>query len=248
MPVFEWAIQQGSADWFKLRAGIPTASEFDKIITPKRGELAEARHKYACRLIAERLMNWQAESLDSIEHIEAGKANEPLAVAQFELVNEVETRAVGFVRTNDLRFGASPDRVMGVAPDLSRVECVVEIKCPTVPRQFEYNLLGHDAAYRCQVMGQLYVAEADKALFYSYHPRMPPYAVETGRDEAFIAKLRDALEQFSDELEALTAKARALGIYQPFELLLTPTDVAAAAGGFTGALPGGVPDWLDLPA
>ena len=27
-------VEQGSGDWLKLRLGIPTASEFDKIITP----------------------------------------------------------------------------------------------------------------------------------------------------------------------------------------------------------------------
>jgi hypothetical protein len=243
MAQFDWIVQQGSADWFKLRSGIPTASEFDKIITPAKGLIAEARWKYACRLVAERLMNWQAESLDKIEHIEEGRANEPLAVAQFELVNEVETRRVGFVRTDDGRFGASPDRVIGA--EASQVDVVLEIKAPTIPVQFEYLLLGQGSAYRCQVAGQLWVAEADKAIWYSYHPRMPPCMVETGRDEPFIAKLRDALEQFSDELEALTAKARTLGLYQPFESILPPAEIVAAAQMSGGA--SAIPDWLGLP-
>jgi hypothetical protein len=32
---------QGTEEWRKLRAGIPTASEFHKIITPKTGQLSK---------------------------------------------------------------------------------------------------------------------------------------------------------------------------------------------------------------
>lgn len=224
MAKFHWAVEQGSSDWFKLRAGIPTASEFDQIITPKKGELASARRKYACRIIAARLLNWQAESLDKIEHIMAGKENEPLAVAQLEEIDEITTERVGFVTTDDGRFGASPDRVSAIAADRASVGITIEIKAPTIPKQFEYLLLGHDDAYRCQVQGQLYVADADKAIFYSYCPRTPPLHVETGRDEPFIVKLRDALEQFSDELEEMTARAKTLGVFEAFADLRTPIE------------------------
>jgi hypothetical protein len=223
MPIITWDVDQGSGDWYKLRHGIPTASEFDSIITPAKGELAAARKKYACRLIAERLMNWQADSLDKIKHIADGKANEPLAIARLEMVflEGRKTRKVGFVRTNDLRFGASPDRVL-MAGDA--IDVTIEAKSPTVPKQFEYLLLGHDTAYRAQVQGQLWVAEADKAIFQSSNPRMPDYTVETGRDEAFIKKMQTCMEAFSDELEEMTERARSLGLYQAFEEYRPPVD------------------------
>ncbi|MFI5268450.1 MAG: lambda exonuclease family protein, partial [Chloroflexota bacterium] len=215
-----WKTVQGTPDWFRIRAGIPTASEFASVVTPKKGELASARHKYACRLIAQRLMNWQAESLDTIKHIEDGRVNEPFAVAQLEAISEIKTHRVGFVLSNSGRYGASPDRAVGGPPDVpdgiedGALDVVLEVKSPTIPKQFEYLLLGHDDAYRCQVQGQLFVAEADKAIFYSYQNRMPAYHVETGRDEPFIRKMAGALEQFSDELEALMEKAQGLGVYQ----------------------------------
>jgi hypothetical protein len=204
-------LAQGSAEWHRFRAGIPTASEFDQILTPKTQKLSESRHKYACRIIAGRLMNWQARSLDSIDHIRDGKENEPFAIQQLEVVNDFETQPIGIVTTDCKRFGASPDRVVMAG---HRIGITVEAKCPTIPKQFEYLLLGHDDAYRCQVQGQLHVAEADKAIFYSYHPEMPSCLVETGRDEPFIKKLKDALEQFSDELEALLIKARSSGFFE----------------------------------
>lgn len=228
MPKIDWTLQQGSLEWYKIRSGIPTASEFDSILTPKTEKLSESRHNYAARLICERLLKWQADSLDKIQHIADGKENEPIAVARLELVHDIETQPVGFIRTDDLRFGASPDRVSAVSADMLRVGVVIEAKSPTIPKQMEYLLFGHDAAYRCQVAGQLLVAEADKAIFHSYNPRMPDYTVETGRDEPFIAKLKDALERFSDELEALEVKARSLGLYQAFEALATPLDAERA--------------------
>ncbi len=208
--MIEHDVVQGTPAWFKLRAGRPTASDFHHIITPKKGELAAARHKYACRLIAERLLNWQAESLEGIRAIQQGKLLEPFAVQQLEFSTGIETRPVGFLTTDDGRFGASPDRMVGMT-------ATVEIKCPTAPRHLEYLLLGHDEAYRCQVQGQLWVAEADKGIFYSYSDRMPPCHGETGRDEAFIRRLVGCLEQFSDELAAMTERALSLGVFQAFE-------------------------------
>jgi YqaJ-like viral recombinase domain len=224
MPKLYWNLVQGSAEWFAVRSGIPTASEFGSILTPKRMELAEARHKYACRLIAERLLNWQAESLETVRHIEEGRENEPLAVAQLEFTTGLATRPIGFIATDDGRFGASPDRAADVAADLARIGTTIECKCPQIPTQMQYLLLGHGEAYRCQVQGQLYVAEADKAIFYSYQPRMPAYQVETGRDEPFIAKLRDALERFSDELAGYLERAKSLGMFQAFPSVMAPVD------------------------
>lgn len=215
-------IEQGSAAWFKLRAGIPTSSEFNHIIQPKKMEPAAARHKYACRLIAEKLLNWQAESLDKIQHIQDGKMNEATAVIQLEETFDIQTKKVGIILTDDGRFGASPDRL--AIDKRGEIDWTIEVKCPTIPTQIQYLLLGHDDSYKAQVQGHLFVAEADKALFYSYSPRTPAYQVETGRDEIFIRALRDCLERFSDELSAMMARAQSLGLYQAFPEILTPLE------------------------
>lgn len=215
-------VDQGSAHWFKLRSGRPTASQFGRIMTPKQMKPATARYKYACTLIAERLLNWQSESLNTVQHVEDGKTNEPVAVKQFEFLYAKETQPCGFVMTDDERFGASPDRVSGVRG--TSVAETLEIKCPTIPRHMEYLLFGHEDDYVCQIQGQLWVCEADKGHFYSYQTQMPGYYVETGRDENFIKCLTDCLERFSDELEAWTEKARQLGVFQAFPEVLSPLD------------------------
>ena len=224
MPNIDWDITQGSGIWYAMRSKIPTASEFNHILTPKTQKLSASRHKYACRIIASRILNWQADSLDKIQHIADGKELEPLAVGQLEVTKDIDTKSVGFIRSSDNRFGASPDRVVMSG---EAIGTTVECKCPTIPVQFERILFGNGEEYICQVQGQLWVAEADKAIFYSFNPRMPAYMVETGRDEAFIKKLADALEQFDDELCALEERARAAGAYQAFAEILPPADIAA---------------------
>lgn len=223
MPIIDWNCQQGTPAWYKARAGIPTASRFADIMTPKQRKPSEKRKKYACQLIAQRLMNWQPDSLEHVEHIANGKANEPIAVAKMEMVFEVETKPVGFIRTNDGRFGASPDRVSEAAKGIDRV---IEVKCPTVPVHMGRLLFGDDDDYICQRQGQLWVAEADKAIFFSFNPMMPDYMVEDGRDEKFIADLKDCLERFSDELEAWTEQVKRCGEFMAYPDLVPPIDAA----------------------
>lgn len=227
-----WDVDQGSPEWFKLHSTIPTASRFDDIMTPGKMEMAAARKKYACQIIAARLLNWQPDSLDKIKHIEDGRVNEPFAVAQLELIREVETKKVGFITTNDGTIGASPDRVVMTG---DTVAITVECKCPTIPIQFEYLLAERLAemkpasraaeAYKCQRQGQLLIAEADEAVFYSYNERMPACYVRNYRDEPFIKKLRESLSQFNEELEELTELAKQCGAYQAYAEMRTPLDV-----------------------
>lgn len=234
MPKFFWDVQQGSKQWYDLRAGRPTASEMHRVITPKTMKASEQRKAYACQLIAQRLLNWQVDSLDKIAHVAEGRATEPLAVAAMELAFDLKTEPVGFVLSSDGRFGASPDRVSGVNFDRTAVSITTEVKAPTIPVQMQRLIFGDDDAYRVQRQSQLWIAEADKAIFFSYNPRMPAYLVEDGRDEKFIAALADCLERFSDELEAWTEQARRLGDWQAFEQLVTPVEAERATNLRTG--------------
>ena len=217
--MIEHRVEQGSVEWFALRAGVPTASEFDQIMTPKTMKPSESRWKYACRLVAERLMNYQAQSLEGIRHIQDGKENEPKAVRQLAFAHDIAVRECGFFTTNDRRFGASPDRMV-----VGKEE-PVEVKCPTDLVQMQYILLDNASIYRCQRQGQLWVTEADKAHFYSFHPMMPEVYEETGRDEPFIYKLSQVLEQFSDELAELMEKTSRDGlIFQKYDAVASPLD------------------------
>lgn len=237
MPKLYWDIEQGSVQWHKLHTTVPTASRFSDIITPTKMEMSASRKKYACQIVAARLLNWQPESLDKIKHIEDGRRNEPFAVAQLELIRGVETKKIGFITTDDGKLGASPDRVVMSGDS---VGITVECKCPTIPVQFEYLLAQRLAemkpasketeVYRCQRQGQLLIGEAEEAIFYSYNERMPACYVRSYRDDEFIKKLHRALRQFDEELEELTELARSLGSYEAFAEMVTPFDAERGDG------------------
>ena len=210
---------QGTAEWFKLRRGIPTASEFDRIITPAKGQLSKQWKGYAARLIWEKVMNTTTQSLAGIEHIDEGKRLEPAAVKQFEFTYEVETRKIGFVTTDDGLVGASPDRFI-----IGPTQRPLEVKCPTGPVHLGYMLFGHSDAYKPQVQGQLMVCEADEGVFYTYMEHAPAYVIATPRDEPFIKAMASALAEFNDNLQEFTAKAMSLGVFQAFVEVATPVD------------------------
>lgn len=226
MPIIDWDIEQGTAAWYAVRSGIPTASCAHLVLTPAKLQMAEARKKYAARLICERILNWQADSLDKIEHIADGKSGERFAVAQLEEIFEMTTEKVGFIRTNDRRVGASPDRVACVSADRTRIGTVVECKAPTLPIQIERLIWGNGRDYLLQVQTQLWVADADKAIFYSWTNRTPAFQAETGRDDHVIRSIADAMDRFTDELDEWTELVKRSGSFQPFHELVDPTTAA----------------------
>ena len=211
---------QGSMEWYRLRMGKPTSSQFHKIITPG-GKISEQRYGYMYRLIAERLLMESMEQALTVEWVERGKELEPDAVRQFMLVNEVELELVGFVTSDNGKLGCSPDRLVH-----NKAECV-EIKCPSPWVQVGYMLDGVGSDYRPQVQGQLYVGGFDTVHFYSYHPRMPAVHIETHPDAHFQAAMRNHLDQFLDELDEMTEIARRKGAYVPNVGFSTPHEESA---------------------
>lgn len=224
MAILDFETVQGTTSWYQRRGGIPTASMFSSVMTPKTRKPAEARKKYGARLLSERLLNNQTDSLDKIEHIAHGRANEPNAVASLEDIYGIQTLPIGFATTNDKKFGASPDRVCDISKDKSSVGMTVECKSPTIVIQMERLMFGDNDSYICQRMGQLWVLEADKGIFFSHVDCMPPYRVESGRDEGFIKDLVDCLYRFSDELDEWEEKVRKMGLFMAFPSLVTPLD------------------------
>jgi YqaJ-like viral recombinase domain len=204
-------VDQGTAEWFKLRIGKPTSSMFHKIITPGGKPSAQAR-EYMYRLIAERLLNEQMEDgIGRLEWIERGKIEEPNAAAQLEFAHNLELEPIGFVTNDAGTMGCSPDRLI-VGRNQS-----VEIKCPAPWTQIGRLLDGLDKDYRPQVQGHLLVGGFDLVHFYSWHPRMPPFYQITRRDEPYIAVMEHLLTQFCYELEEETERARRFGVFLEFE-------------------------------
>jgi hypothetical protein len=219
------ACDQGSEAWYQARLGIPTSSQFHRIITPT-GKLSSQAPAYMYRLVAERLLK---ESMDDylghVQWAERGKLLEPDAVAQFEFANNVVLEPVGFVTTDNGQLGASPDRLIA-----GRLESV-EIKCPSPWVHLQYLIEGPGNDYRPQVQGQLLVTDYEAVHFYSYHPRCPPAEFIAQRDAAYIRSMVSLLNMFLDQLEERLERCRALGAYVQTQRFETPLQAAFPEAG-----------------
>lgn len=215
MPVIH-SVQQGSQEWFELRAAKPTASCFDQIVTPKTLKLSAQADSLANRLLAEfvlgRPLQVNIESYQSWA-MQRGQDNEHLAIEAAENILEIETEPVGFVTLASGLVGCSPDRV--VMKD-GKIVRTLEIKCPLPATHIGYmrNPKSLVSDYLLQLAGQLWVTDAGAGSIFSWHPEMPVVYVTFDRNEDVIKPLSEAVLSFSEVLER--AKVELTQRYGPF--------------------------------
>ena len=187
-------VTQGSEEWRRLRIGVPTASEFHRILTPT-GKPSKSAEPYLCSLLGELMMGRPLDA-PSFPWMQRGHDLESDAANWYELQCDIATTIVGFCTTDDGRIGASPDRLVGD-------DGLLEIKCPSPDVHVRYLLFPDrsvDSEYRVQVQGQLYVTGRQWCDIVSYHPELPSVIVRVERDEEYIATLRSALTAFCESL------------------------------------------------
>lgn len=190
---------QGTSEWFSARCGIPSASNFDQIITTKL-EPSKQRQKYLYRLAGERVSGMAEETYQNNAMLR-GIELENEARNLYQVINDVEVKQVGFCLTEG-KFvaGASPDGLIGD-------DGCIEIKCPTMAVHVGYLLDGKlPTDYFQQTQGQLFVTGRTWCDFVSYYPGIKPLIVRVERDEQFIKALTVELEIFCSELEDVIKK------------------------------------------
>jgi hypothetical protein len=185
--MIEIPCRQGSPEWFAARVGIPSASNFHRIISPKTGKPLAGAVTYRNELLAEWMLG---ASLDSggTNWTDRGLALEDSAVKFYELQRELDTSEIGFIMHDTLPVGCSPDRLVGEDGGL-------EIKCPSPGIHVGY-LLGMADQYKAQVQGALWITGRQWWDLMSYNPELPPALVRVQRDVEFITKLDAAITDF----------------------------------------------------
>jgi len=195
--------EQGSDEWHKVRLGIPTASEFDKILTGT-GKPSTQANAYINKLLAEVITGKPVSTFQKTDAMERGNELEQEAADYYSMLNDVELEKTGFCTDDAGLYGCSPDRLIGE-------EGLLEIKCPLAHTHVEYLLSGKmDTGYIPQVQGQLLVTGRKWCDFMSYHPDMPPMIVRIERNEQYISSLQqeliDVARKIADRKAALIDK------------------------------------------
>lgn len=192
--------QQGSVAWWEARRGIPTASCFDRILTPKTMQYASGAKTYICELIAELHQLGPVEGSNGYASpaMKNGIDTEPEARRWFEMEQGVDVQRVGFITTDDGRFGCSPDALVGEDAGL-------ELKCPTGKIHVAWLLEGRvPDEHRAQVHGCMLVTGRPFWWFLSYCPGLPPLLVKESASP-YTAKLKVMLEKFWTDFQAALA-------------------------------------------
>lgn len=195
--------EQNSPEWHAARAGIPTASEFATVMAKGRsGGDSVTRRKYLYKLAAERLTGTVVQTWAGNADTERGHAQEGEAVDLYAFLRDVEPAKCGFLRRGPV--GCSPDRLIGD-------DGLLEIKTRAPHLQIE--LLEANAMppeHKAQVQGQLWISGRKWLDFASYCPGLPPFICRVEREPVYMAGIAKAVSEFLNDLDALTARIRAM--------------------------------------
>jgi len=201
MKVFD--CEQGSETWFRVRAGMPTASEFSTVLARGRsGGDSKTRRTYMLKLAGEILTGEPMESYSNA-NMERGKAMEPEARNLYAFLVEDEITRVGFIQNG--AKGCSPDSLLGT-------KGMLEIKTAFPHILIDYytrNDFPPEHAAQCQ--GALWVAEREWIDLAVYWPKLPLFVKRVYRDEAYITALAVAVNDFNMELSQIVAFMRRHG-------------------------------------
>ena len=200
MPILHHDVRQYSEEHDRLKLGIPTSSNFHKIITPQ-GKPSKQWREYACVLIAERILQRKIDFYQSLS-MERGLIVEAEAADWYEFDQDVTVQRVGFITDDNHTIGCSPDRLVGN-------EGLLEIKAPLPQTQVEYWLSGEvNERFRPQVQGQLYVCQRSWVDILCWHDVLPKIVMRVEPDEKFIKALDRELRIFNFFIENVMEKIR----------------------------------------
>lgn len=195
--------EQNSDEWFALRAGLPTASSFDKLVTGT-GKASAQISGYAATLAAELYAGRPLERWEGNRATERGHEVEPEARAAYAFIHEVEPVQVGLVVNHGA--GCSPDSLIGDAG-------LLEIKSQMAKGHVE-TLAYHrksgkvPPSYMPQLQGQLLVCEREWVDIMFYHPDLPGLTIKVYRDESYIRELMRGIQAVIAERDELVAMLR----------------------------------------
>jgi hypothetical protein len=209
------ACEQGSPEWFKHRRGIPTASEFGRILTPKRLHLSESADRYIEELIAERLCEQLPEGVENFtsRSMRFGIETEDEARSYFKLRTGFDAVKCGFCVTEDGTIGCSPDALVY---DGDTLIGGLELKCPEAKTHIRW-LLGKSLPeeHKPQVHGGMIVTGLDRWWFMSYRPDLKNQNVEKGfilsvKPDVYTDMLIQALGEFNTRLSKMATTLGAI--------------------------------------
>ncbi len=185
--------EQMSEEWFSARCGIPSASNFSKLITAT-GKASTQATAYRRELLAE-WVTGEKQQVKQNDWMQRGIELEPEARQYYEFSCDAKVTEVGIVYHDDRKLvSCSPDGLIDGTKGL-------EIKCPAPGTQVGYLIDNKlPTTYIAQVQGSLWVCGLESWDFLSYHPDIDPLLINVERDEKWISNFEPIIESFIDTM------------------------------------------------
>lgn len=192
-------VEQNTYEWFELRLGKATSSNFGKIMANYGKSFGEPAIEYAQKLALERVTGLRDERSFFVgRFFDDGHFYEQIARQEYEAQEFVNVSNGGFFY--DGYLGDSNDGNVG------KNGCI-EIK--SVVQNTQWKRLkkgGYDLAYKWQIQGHLWIGNKEWCDFISYCPEMPEnkqlYVFRVHKDEKMQEQMKERiLGQFLAEVE-----------------------------------------------
>jgi len=184
-------VEQGSEDWFALRAGMPTGSMAKKLVT-SQGKESKSMAEYAIELAGDLYAGEPLDAFEGNAWTERGTELEDSARSLYEMVYDCEIKEVGFCTDDKGLYGASPD---GLIND----DGMAEFKCLKATNHIKaimYHKKNSKAPtdYISQVQMQLFVTQRKWCDLTFFHPSLPELIIRIKPDLEFHSVLKAQLK------------------------------------------------------
>jgi hypothetical protein len=212
--VIELHHQQGTPEWLQARAGVLTASDFTLARLKPGAKMTDSQANLAFAKAWERITEKPMERAPAGWAAERGHDMEPFARIAHEAEIRQTVRQVGLVLTDDFKFGASADGLIGD-------EGGAEYKCFVSPVKLRPILINNDfSTMNDQVQGGLWITRRQWWDMCLFCPDLDLIGQEfqrhrANRDESYIEELESDLWRFMTQIdrfeEILRDKGRKVG-------------------------------------
>ena len=199
--------EQRTPEWFALRQGVLTASQFGPWLAKSDKTSEKACLSAVCQTLAE-FAGCESPPVFENWAMKRGTELEPQAAEHFEQYTGLKVQPVGFCKAHGMPVGCSPD---GLIVDQN---IGFEGKAPIPATHVKYLLNGGlPDEYREQVHGSMAVTGAEAWWFQSYCPGLPTLRIKVERDN-YTEQILAGLRRFSEAFESARAKVEELWCQQ----------------------------------
>lgn len=157
-------VEQNTDEWFDLRTGKVTTSNFSKFMANYGKAFGEPANKYAFKIAKEQVTKQrnEEESYTNI-HMENGHIWEPIARDSYENETFNLVSNGGFCQSSKYEnVGGSPDGLVEKKGGIE-IKCVIDYTQRTTIKRNSF-----DPAYRWQLLGNMWLCDLDWIDFISY--------------------------------------------------------------------------------